>query len=47
VAMATQYGSSRLNSMTVWSDEVAAETSLDEDADELEAEESAAPTVAR
>jgi transglutaminase-like putative cysteine protease len=47
VAMATQYGSSRLNAMTVWSDEVIAEQPLVEDADELEAEESATPTIAR
>jgi transglutaminase-like putative cysteine protease len=47
VAMATQYGSSRLNAMTVWSDEVIGEQSQLEDADELEAEESATPTVAR
>jgi transglutaminase-like putative cysteine protease len=39
VAMTTQYGSSRLNSMTVWADEVSAAQPRDDDADELEAAE--------
>jgi transglutaminase-like putative cysteine protease len=39
VALTTQYGSSRLTVMTVWSDEVANEAAQDEDADELEAKE--------
>jgi transglutaminase-like putative cysteine protease len=39
VAMGTQYGSTRLNSMTVWADEVAADAPRDDDADELEAAE--------
>jgi transglutaminase-like putative cysteine protease len=46
VAMTTQYGSSRLNQMTVWSDEVAAEPPHDDDADELEAAESSRPSIA-
>jgi transglutaminase-like putative cysteine protease len=40
-ALSTQYGSSRLNNMTVWADEVAADRGRDDDADELEAAEAA------
>ena len=47
VAMATQYGNSRLNTLTVWSDEVISEPPHDDDADELEAAESAWPMQAR
>ena len=39
VAMTTQYGFSRLNSMTVWADDVSAAQPRDDDADELEAAE--------
>ena len=40
VALATQYGNSRLTAMTVWSDEVTDGAPHDADADELEAAES-------
>ncbi len=39
VALSTQFGSSRLEQMTVWADEVAANVPRDDDADELEAAE--------
>jgi transglutaminase-like putative cysteine protease len=39
VALTTQYGGSRLQQMTVWADEVAADLPRDDDADELEAAE--------
>jgi transglutaminase-like putative cysteine protease len=39
VAMTTQYGSARLDAMTVWADEVAEDATPDDDADELEAAE--------
>jgi transglutaminase-like putative cysteine protease len=42
-ALCTQYGASRLNAMTVWSDEVPIEPGRDDDADELEAAEAEAP----
>jgi transglutaminase-like putative cysteine protease len=45
VAMATQYGSSRLNTMTVWADEVVDVQGVpppDDDADALEAAETSA-----
>ena len=42
-ALATQYGSSRLNAMTVWSDELPTDSGGDADADELEAAEAEAP----
>jgi transglutaminase-like putative cysteine protease len=42
VALATQYGSSQLRSMTVWADEVTTHPPRDDDADELEAAEAAA-----
>lgn len=46
VALTTQYGSSRLNSLTVWADEVTAEPAGDGDADELEAAETPLPSLA-
>jgi transglutaminase-like putative cysteine protease len=48
VAMATQYGASRLNNMVVWADEVAEDATVpprDDDADELEAAEVSARGV--
>jgi transglutaminase-like putative cysteine protease len=42
VAMTTQYGSSQLNTMTVWAEEVTTDPPRDDDADELEAGEAAA-----
>ena len=39
VALVTQYGAAKLNSMTVWSDEVTESRPHDDDADELEAAE--------
>jgi transglutaminase-like putative cysteine protease len=46
VALTTQYGSSRLHTMKVWSDEVTAEPPHDDDADELEAAEAARQSTA-
>ena len=39
VALTTQYGTSHLQQMTVWADEVAGNLARDDDADELEAAE--------
>lgn len=41
VAMATQYGASQLNTMSVWAEEVTIDPPRDDDADELEAAEAA------
>ena len=43
VALTTQYGASRLDQLTVWADEVAANLPRDDDADELEAAERSQP----
>jgi transglutaminase-like putative cysteine protease len=46
VALTTQYGLTRLNAMTVWSDQVDVDPPRDDDADELEAAEPSATSVA-
>jgi transglutaminase-like putative cysteine protease len=46
VALTTQYGSSRLNALTVWSDQVDTDPPRDDDADALEAAEHSAKSIA-